>query len=1405
MLETLLNLDALRGDARLRLDDAGAHVIAAPVAGGAARAWTILPVHILPLELAHTLRFGDVSLIYTDKRARFVVGGDDRWTLDVDRFAGSPVLSVSQSGTSVTLTLTGARFPGTEIPADLRARVYRHRTLGWALELRLAWGSFAATLGLAAFLDGSAKASAPVAIDGVVCPLGTASAVISGGLGVATFTPAWTLAVAGPAIVRLTGFGADVVRHVLTVALLAPGMASLMLAPPERRSALFVGADQPFDLNLWPGAPGDLEFVAAEPPLRWLAIEAGEDATGPRRLLVAAGDRESALEFGPSADLRRADGDRYRLPLDRPIFAALFGATGTMVARGLLAVLGNATRDLHCARVSVLAGRPRDHKPFVLGEVGSTRALSCELTWLAHAARPGGVVAEPVAVADTRLRFVLDAAPAPAAEDGEVRVIADDPLVRVTTPVGVRLRLLRPRDLLLLTYELVGLRLVAHGDAARLVRASDVARLVVHFPPQALGELAIAEEVGDIPTNTLPPPPIPAYLAEPSRLAFTLESGADALAYDLPTLLAWDDDRLAPNLVPAAAGQNGPAGIREPNPDETAIEAAFRVVLSPDAHGGWQHRQEPAERAGRTELWHTRLRQRTVRARPLLRIGAPVLRAVWTPGYPGLLPQPGGLADAAMSLKPDDRRDIVSQSVVSAPPHADLLLLSTLGAWLDLEARWTDESLALATWIHRATMGREHHVRVVRRGFIFPFGHRAVLISITERKVQQEPLGRLGAYLRRRDFVVIREPELTYLPGDAARYPHQGRETPLVRLRILDRVTPNLDVRPSVGDADPAKVLIRPPSTYTGTPWTGDAAMWLRVGADDHRLRLRAWDREGRAVDFTAPVAFLAQPDPILDPDPAATIAAVVDAAIASQTAGPLDRRKRPLHGQRLAFAPVARPEDTAFEADSLTFTAARVAWSPGQAHHPCYPVMKEAAVVLPALRHFGGDATATDVVYHPPYLNGGFDGKGDLFLAAKSPPPMRFGGARSTADTGALLTPSLAVGGVSRSLGLTGEGLGAIDSGTFDPGQYFGSALDARLLGGVSLASILGTVSFTGSAGAGKIPGWREVVDGAKRRYELTWATTALVESGPFVPDPGARLEITAATEVASDGGVAATTTADLRKFRINLFGVIEIVLDHVTFIARPGQKPDVDVAVTDVNFLGALGFVQKITDYLSLGGFADPPAIDVSAAGIAIGYTLAIPAITVGVFSLQNLRLGAAITLPFDGTPLRARFALSARDDPFTITVMIFGGGGFFAIAVGLDGVEGLELLLEFGGNWALDFGVASGGVHAMAGIYIRLDGPSDTTSLTGYVRAGGQLSVLGIVSVSLEFYLGLTYEESGGSRRAWGEASMTFEVEVLFFSVGFTAAVRREFSGSSTARTFQDALAPDEWTEYCAAFAT
>ena len=125
----------------------------------------------------------------------------------------------------------------------------------------------------------------------------------------------------------------------------------------------------------------------------------------------------------------------------------------------------------------------------------------------------------------------------------------------------------------------------------------------------------------------------------------------------------------------------------------------------------------------------------------------------------------------------------------------------------------------------------------------------------------------------------------------------------------------------------------------------------------------------------------------------------------------------------------------------------------------------------------------------------------------------------------------------------------------------------------------------------------------------------------------------------------------------------------------------------------------------------------------GITAGYSLGLPTIGVGVFSLENVGLSAALELPFVDGPTRLRFQLSERHDPFLVTVSLFGGGGFFGITVDTEGAVGVEAALEFGGNFCLDLVVASGGVHVMAGIYFKMAGP--VVELSGYLRAGRNIS--------------------------------------------------------------------------------
>ena len=107
-------------------------------------------------------------------------------------------------------------------------------------------------------------------------------------------------------------------------------------------------------------------------------------------------------------------------------------------------------------------------------------------------------------------------------------------------------------------------------------------------------------------------------------------------------------------------------------------------------------------------------------------------------------------------------------------------------------------------------------------------------------------------------------------------------------------------------------------------------------------------------------------------------------------------------------------------------------------------------------------------------------------------------------------------------------------------------------------------------------------------------------------------------------------------------------------------------------------------------------------------------------------------------------------------------------------------------------------------MAGIYFSLTtqtvSPNEIVQLTGFLRADGNLSVLGIITLSMEFYLGFTYLDPG---QAYGEASVTVSISVLFFSTSVTASYKKTIGGGSDP-AFAQAVSAAAWTSYCEAFA-
>jgi hypothetical protein len=259
------------------------------------------------------------------------------------------------------------------------------------------------------------------------------------------------------------------------------------------------------------------------------------------------------------------------------------------------------------------------------------------------------------------------------------------------------------------------------------------------------------------------------------------------------------------------------------------------------------------------------------------------------------------------------------------------------------------------------------------------------------------------------------------------------------------------------------------------------------------------------------------------------------------------------------------------------------------------------------------------------------------------------------------------------------------------------------------------------------------------------------------------------------------------------------------VTFTAEKDKKVDTAVDLLGIQFKGLLQFVNTLSSVIPLDGFNNPPFLELSASppGVNVGFSFGIPTVGIGIMTLQNISLTAGFFLPFGKDPLNFHFAFCTRQQPFILTVSLFGGGGFFAMDMGIHKVVMIEAALEFGASVALSLGVASGQATIMAGFYFQKTGGGFT--LTGYFRAGGSLSVLGIITVSLEFYLALTYvtdkaQPHGGT--LWGQASLTVKIEILFFSASVSVSMEREFAGSDP--NFRQLISPDAWALYATAFA-
>ncbi len=871
------------------------------------------------------------------------------------------------------------------------------------------------------------------------------------------------------------------------------------------------------------------------------------------------------------------------------------------------------------------------------------------------------------------------------------------------------------------------------------------------------------------------------------------------------------------------------------------------------------------------ELWHSRMGTKLKNGKVIFYHleKLQTIRALWA--YDGIRewPDPAKLPKAykkdyknlpfMASLDADDRIKLVHETsnyyIPDYQPVAvpvKMLMLTSLGAYIDWHAFFNvpvpaDTYLNIVEWEHRATLGRDHYVKIVKKGYLFPVGHRAVLVKVTERKFNKATK---AAICRQRMYIVVLEKEVLYPRVDPAnkfiRFPFQS-------IRIDTPFTPDID--------NPTESTIIKSSSYN---------FYINVGKEGFKFNVVATDKEGIDHKIRMPLVF-------------------TETGIArdlNEIGGVIAEYNKktkftniPFNGQKIGYAESLVEGDTLFETDTLEFGAQKYP-ATGLGELKFHPMMQSSKIYLKQVEELTGNRKVASITLEDDQNDG-------MVFAKVTDAVLDFSG--GTDKSGGFISPNMNITGLSKLQGPIGGDVEDLKKLVFNASKFFekiGDSLpSAKIFGVIDIFDLFPTDSSLGGSFDSMINAVKKIRDeiesikdeilylenqaketkeditsqmaAFKKNIEdkVKELIAALNSNTPRIPNLKTYLTESAFyaeykwnPELASndmtiiadllkvqvtdhktaltistkfvkpfDSTIPASLNglARFEKFTIDIVPLLSVKFNYIEFRSGSSQKTDVKVDI-DANdpiaFKGALSFVNSLQSIIPSTGFSDDgPFIDLSPTGITAGFNISIPSVEVGVCSITNMMLGASITLPFTGAPLTLAFNFATRENPFLLTVSCFGGGGYFLLVSTLHGIQSVEAAFEFGASLSLNIGVASGSVSVMGGFYFKVEAVTkngeDTTdvTLTGYIRINGRLSILGIITLSLEFYLALTAVLEGGKvQRIEGEATLKVKVEVLFFSKTVSMTVRREIAGADADPKFSQMIELEDWKQYCLAFA-
>jgi hypothetical protein len=1374
-----------------------------------------------------------------------VSAGGKRLVLDASIFGGNTRFEIQTAGSTVVVKLTGARYAGTDLPAGADLTFIDVGTTVARVRIRLEFGGFEAEASVRDWLSGKVVARSPVKLDGLSTTLDRRFGLRFQGSATAALAGDWSMTLEGARVATVTRSGRSFQSDKTTLWLPAIGDTTTLTRRLKRRTLVRLErGTYAWDVPApRPSAEGTVRFDSGA--FDGLTVEMAETAEGSRlgAVVFTQSGAASMTRFVP-AKVRGKTNATSAIPLCNVRYAMAVG-DGDRFAIG--ADFSRSAAWLHSSGMSLLVGNGGGGSVFTAsGTALRMEGVECKPALLGVSVPMSDAVTSPIMFPSEAKQVRLSAASL-SAESRGIQALVSASAVSVV----------RPDDLLALKFEFFNMDLVPSGGTSVLKRqAGKTAYVVVELPPQHVLEEALLEEsalgvlsafktlFAQADGTASKAPPLSGLISGPTRLAFKVSNQrADAgIPYSLAGLLDWTG--FTHSVAPAASSASVPSPVAVHAPQkgdssqtpETYIEAPWGLYMSPVEDASWKHRATPMKSGSTVGLWHTRLRGPKVGSD----YGPITLRAIWARRY--------GTADNALNVSGAFRNSLSTADLQNFDlvgfknrfaivdlsgvyrhnaVEAKEMMLSPLGATFDVGGRWDDVSsymgsgekisTAVSRWDHRAIGGRDHFVRIDKLGRLFPWGHKATLITITKREFRASPSdGQKTAYLIQRQYVVVREPVMSYTLADFKNNPRLARQTPFKRVEL--------------------KTLQTPP--FTGES-IANGAFWMKVNGKKFQFDVEADDWDGNKVTIRQALAFVGE-EYATSPNYSISLAGMraqgwPSKDDVSNTLGKLAEVVIPetvdAWHQMVTYAEKSAPDP---KKDARGFKTAWMKWTadysqvkdianlpPGQLLFT--PVLFQAGGKIEEMAQLAKQEAETVVKLSKQYTDFGYElanKAGKVILELDNELGLDMGGEAG----GAIASVTGTIKGIGAEVGAFAGEIEDFAKGVFDPSKYFGD--DAELLAGIKLKDILKTLDDTakGIENLAKIPGFTARINRDMRNMEYTlvityeWSTEEIVGWGPFQPDTGCKLALKSEASRSlsrRDAKLNTLVHGELTSFSLGLPTAADpwilLKFKSLVFHSETGKKTKLEPKIDDVVFGGMLEFINDLRRFM-ISGNGNSFSVNVAPTAISVKFSRAVPDIAIGVFSLKNMSLGCGLSIPFTNNPLTFEFNFCSRERPFELGVSGWAGGGYVMCKLNAKtGVELVEVSFEFGASTTFSLaGLATGQVEIKGGLILKIETVEGVRklSLKAYIRIGGSLKVLGLITVSVTFVLALeaeTYDKPGGGGSAiklYGEATLTVEIDLCFFSKSVKLSVKRELAGSDP--RFGETIEAGDWSLYCKAFA-